>query len=58
MGQLIEVIIQFITMKVSWGLPDEVKIELWFWCAGLFIIIGAVTTFIKFTVRKIREVFQ
>jgi hypothetical protein len=58
MDQLSEFVIQLITMKVSWGLPDEVKIELWLWCVGLFSIIGAVITFIKFTARKIRDIFQ
>jgi hypothetical protein len=58
MNQLYNVVVQLITMKVSWGLPDEVKLELWLWCVGLFSIIGAVITFIKFAASKIRDIFQ
>jgi hypothetical protein len=58
MGQLTEVIIQFITMKVSWGLPDEVKIELWLWCVGLFTIIGLISAVVKIAFGKIKAIFQ
>ena len=55
MEQIIKIAIQLITMKVSWGLPDEVKIYLWLWLSGLFFIIGAVVAAIRFAFKKIKE---
>jgi hypothetical protein len=55
MEQIIKIAIQLITMKVSWGLPDEVKIYLWLWLMGLFIIIGLVSSAIRFAFKKIKE---
>lgn len=55
MEELIDFVIQLISIKVSWGLPDEVKIYLWLWLSGLFFIIGAVVAAIKFVFKKIKE---
>jgi len=55
MEQLINFIIQLVTLKVSWGLPDEVKIYLWLWLTGLFLIIGAVSAAVRFVFKKIKE---
>lgn len=55
MEQLIDFVIQLISIKVSWGLPDEVRIYLWLWLTGLFFLIGAVVTAIRFAFKKIKE---
>lgn len=55
MEQLIDFVIQLISIKVSWGLPDEMKIYLWLWLTGLFLIIGVVAAAIKFAFKKIKE---
>lgn len=55
MEQLINFVIQLISIKVSWGLPDEMKIYLWLWLTGLFLIIGVVAAAIKFVFKKIKE---
>lgn len=54
MEQLIDFVIQLISIKVSWGLPDEVRIYLWLWLTGLFFLIGAVITAIRFAFKKIK----
>jgi len=55
MEQLINFVIQLISIKVSWGLPDDVKIYLWLWFTGLFFIIGVVVSAIRFAFKKIKE---
>ena len=55
MEQLIDFVIQLISIKVSWGLPDEVSIYLWLWLTGLFFLIGAVVAAIRFAFKKIKE---
>lgn len=58
MEQLIDFVIQLISIKVSWGLPDEVRIYLWLWLTGLFLIIGVVVTAIRFAFKKIKELTE
>ena len=58
MEQLIDFVIQLISIKVSWGLPDDVKIYLWLWFTGLFFIIGVVVSAIRFAFKKIKEFIE
>jgi len=55
MEQIINIIIQIVTIKVSWGLPDDMKIYIWLWFTGFALILGAISAAIRFIFRKIKE---
>lgn len=55
MDQIINIIIQIVTIKVSWGLPEDMKINICLWFAVFAIILGAISAAIQWVFRKLKE---
>ena len=58
MDTFVDFLIQLLTMKISWFLPDGMELELWLWGTIFSVTLGSIALFIKLAVNLFKKVFD